>query len=214
MSQEQQDDFIEDSLALAPEPYRTIIRKRLDEGVFAEQLNEMQRHYDLSEDQIDTVTLMTFRAACDPDILDSLKDALIAEAGVSYEVAVKIQRDITRDVLLPVKQEGDAIAGTQRGQTLHTEAKPSGGAAVIFSDPKVRLTARTLTMGGATYPVSTLAGVVGPYLVPHMGFIGDIFQWGDWYVAIDFIDGANRFVYWSTRDEAGRFARAIREVMA
>jgi hypothetical protein len=113
MPEEQQGDFIEDSLALAPEPYKTIIRRRLGEGLFAAPLNEMQERYGLTEDQIDTVTLMTLRAACDPDLIDSLKDGLIAEADVSYEIAVKLQRDIIRDVVLPIKNEGDAAAKTQ-----------------------------------------------------------------------------------------------------
>jgi hypothetical protein len=73
----------------------------------------MRARYSLTEDQIDTITLITFRAACDPDLVDSLKDGLIAEADVSYEIAVKLKRDIIRDVILPIKTEGDA-AGTGR----------------------------------------------------------------------------------------------------
>ncbi len=111
MSEEPDRDFIEDSLALAPEPYKTIIRKRLEDGIFGALLEEMRARYSLTEDQIDAITLITFRAACDPDIVDSLKDGLIAGADVSYETAVKLKRDIVRDVILPIKTEGDA-AGT------------------------------------------------------------------------------------------------------
>jgi hypothetical protein len=115
MSEEPDGDFIEDSLALAPEPYKSIIRKRLEDGVFGALLEEMRSRYSLTEDQIDTITLITFRAACDPDVVDSLKDGLIAEADVSYETAVKLKRDIVRDVILPIKTEGDAV-GTGQGR--------------------------------------------------------------------------------------------------
>jgi hypothetical protein len=126
MSKEPEVDFIQDSLALAPEPYKTIIRKRLEDGVFGALLAEMQERYDLSEDQIDTITLITFRAACDPDILDSLKDGLIAEADVSYEVAVKLKRDIVRDVILPIKAEGEAVAMGQSGTDARVLPEPDG----------------------------------------------------------------------------------------
>lgn len=217
MSEEQEGDFIEESLVLAPEPYKTIIRKRLDDGVFARHLEEMQERYALTEDQIDIVTLIVFRAACDPDCVDSLKDTLIAEADVSYEVAVKIQRDITQDVILPIKEEGDTIIDLEEGDSM-SRAEPGfagpGAGEALFSDNKARVTLRTVDIGGATHPVGALVRIVGPYLVGHLGFIGDLFLWGDWYVSVHFVDGEERNVYWKDQDVADNFAKAIRDVMA
>jgi len=109
MPDHEEPDFVDESLKLAAEPYRTIIRRYQDEGVFAAMLKRTQEQYTLTDDQLDSVTLITFRAACDPDIFDSVKDTLIAEADLSYEQAVKIQRDIARDIILPIKKEGDAL---------------------------------------------------------------------------------------------------------
>jgi hypothetical protein len=216
MPEADEPDFIEESLTLAPEPYRTLIKKRLDEGFFASMLKRVQERFSLNEDQIDTVTLITFRTACDPDsMIDSLKDTLIAEADLSYEQAVKIERDIIRDIILPIKEEGEAL------EAVAQPSAPSAGGAVdqspshpLFSDRKAIVTERTVQIGGATYPVGTLARSVGPFLVPHMGFIGDILNWGDWYVAVHFIDGEERTVFWKTRDEADRFAQALHSVMS
>lgn len=127
MSDHEEPDFIEESLKLAPEPYKTIIRRRLDEGVFGATLKRIQEQFTLNEEQLDTVTLIAFRAACDPDILDSMKDTLIAEADLSYEQAVKIQRDIARDIILPIKEEGDALGTALDSSTAASRRRGSAG---------------------------------------------------------------------------------------
>lgn len=212
-------DFVKESLALAAEPYKTIIKRRLDGGEFGAFVAPLQERFSLTEDQLDTVTLIAFRAACDPDSLETAKDQLIAEADLSYEHAVKIQRSIAQDVVLPIKAEGDAILAAtapdrlQAGQR-RTADGPPAPSGVLFDDHKARVTNRTITLGGATHPAGSLTKVVGPYLVPHMGFIGDLFEWGYWFVALTFVHGEERSIHWSTREEASRFAQAIKTVMS
>jgi len=211
MADSSEHDFIGDSLELAPEPYRSIIKRRLDDGDFGEFLEGVQQRYGLNEEQINAVTLLTFRTACDPDLIDQLKDGLISEADVSYEQAVKIQRDITRDVILPIKEEGDRLVpqhDTPRSGGSPAQSEP------LFSDGKAEVTLRTLRIGGATYPVGVLSRLVGPFFVSSFGFIGDIMRWGDWYVAVHFVDGEERMVFWKDEADAKRFAVALRSVMS
>lgn len=112
-TEDEKPDIMEECLKLAPEPYKSIIQRRQQEGWFGTVLNDFQKRYTLTEDQLDTVTIAAFRVACDPDALESMKDFLIAEADLSYELAVKIQRDVTRDIIIPIKDEGDRLVGMQ-----------------------------------------------------------------------------------------------------
>jgi hypothetical protein len=166
MSSQGEPDIVDECLSLAPEPFKSIIQRRKDEGWFGTILNGFQERYTLTEDQLDTVTIVAFRAACDPDSLDSMKDILIAEADVSYEQAVKIQRDIARDIILPIKDEGDRLVNTRPGDTRSfstASAGPTGsrGDDALFQndDLGIALTFKLLKYREQTFPTRSIANV-------------------------------------------------------
>ena len=116
-------------------------------------------------------------------------------AGTGWQ---EIEASVVNDIIRPI---ADTLERTSPERTL-------------FSDEKARVTSRTVRIAGATYPVSALAGSIGPFLVPNLGFIGDILQWGDWYVAVNFTDGREHKAYWASKDQAASFATALKSVMS
>ena len=249
----EENSVVDQGLAIVPEPYKTVIRKRLDDGFFESARLQAQERYSLTDEQAQVVKLMAFCVTCSPDDLPSLKDDLIADADVSYEVAVKLQRDITNMVRL-IKEEGDSfprwslsidgkthgpysdeavkamvdagqvprdapawVPGADGWRPLSTFDELDLGTSAngeLFSHWKAVVTAKTVRLGGATYPVSTLASCVGPFFVSDWGFIGDIFGWGKWVVSVEFVHGEKRYIELPTRDEAGKLAGALKSVMA
>lgn len=91
------------------EPHKSILQRRISNDEIANSLLEIANRFNLSDEQRNPFELEAMLVLLGVTPQEDLKDNLIADAGLSYETAVRVQRAFEREILQSYLDEAEAI---------------------------------------------------------------------------------------------------------
>lgn len=106
MAEETAGQILATHLKKVPQPLQDVIRSYIKEQ-FNPFLEGMRAKHGLSEENVSDLTTECLLVLCNVNPIEDLKDELIAEAGLSYETAVRIQRALETDIQTKIMPEAE-----------------------------------------------------------------------------------------------------------
>jgi len=165
-------DILKQHLSEVPEPLRTVIKESLAKDILEAGLGDLPVRHGLNEDQREAVMRECLMVLCNVTPGDELKDSLIAEAGVSYEAAVRLQRAFESEVLLPILNEAQRRGYTDLSEADVPNPPPASNsvtAQLLYDNPSanirdvmqlgIQVFPGMLRAGGTAIPIRLVAGV-------------------------------------------------------
>lgn len=153
-------------LTQVAQPLQNVIREYIKDSL-EPFLDNLKTKYNLTEDNVNDLTTEVLLILCHVQPMDNLKDDLIAEVGLSYETAVRIQRDLEKEVdakIVPeVKRRSLSFEGQrEEGSPPVPTAPVKESSGVLYEDYGCRVTRSALDIGGTSYPIRTVASLTAP----------------------------------------------------
>jgi hypothetical protein len=196
-----------DSLKQIPEPLQGIIRNRITSDSFKATLKEFQTRFSLTEEQYNSVSAEILMVLCQVTDLEDMKDSLIAEADLSYEVALRVQRAFQSDILDPIMTEAEAQGYSPASEApAPAQATAPNRNQILYDEGRFRVTYSTFSIGGTTYPINKIVSISRPFQGP-----GLIFR--SWIVAVTIADQEQEFLQIKQKEAAEGLYAAIQEAM-
>ena len=168
-------DILRAHLNEVPQPLKAAITEEFSSGAVMKALVEIRAKHELTDDQATAMENECLIVLCNVTPFEELKDSLIAESGVTYETAVRIQRAFEADVILPIMKKAEA-----RGYRPEDQPDRSGGGAseapqgsepsshqeVLYQDRYVTVTPSLFNTVDGTVAISSIVeakrGHIGP----------------------------------------------------
>lgn len=166
------DDILGQHLNQVPEPLRGVIKEYLSRNILDTGLGDLKARHGLSDDQREAVLRECLMVLCHVTPSEELKDSLIAEADLSYETAVRIQRSFESEVLLPISTEAErrGYAAEKAGleEAVPVQPKPATSEP-LYDNPRanvrdvmqlgIQVFPGLMRVGGKAIPIRMVAGV-------------------------------------------------------
>lgn len=154
-------------LAQVPQPLQDVIRDYIKNRA-GEFLSELKAKYNLTDENENDLTSEVLLVLCHVQPMDDLKDEIIAEVGLSYETAVRIQRELEKEVQKHIVPEAER-RGFNFAEWQQEQSPPPVPAApveessgVLYQDYGCRVTRAALDIGPTSYPIRTVANLSAP----------------------------------------------------
>ncbi len=170
-------------LTQVPQPLQDVIREYVKDRLNA-FLDELKARHNLTDENVSDLTTEVLLVLCHVQPMDDLKDEIIAEVGLSYETAVRIQRDLEKEVdkeIVPeAKRRGFNFEEKQQEQgPPPVPALPvEGSSGILYQDSGCRVTRSVLQIGPTSYPIRTVANLSAPLQIPFELFGGFLLNAG------------------------------------
>lgn len=165
-------EILAEHLGKVPEPLQSVIRSHIVDDRIGKKLEEFQARFSLTAEQQMAVHAECIMVLCSVTSLDDLKDDLIAEAGLSYETAVRVHRAFEREILDPITEEAETCGYSQTVAPPPLPQRPPPlSNEPLYQDRFCRVTYSTLDNHSTSYPISKITSVTQPLQVPFE-FIG------------------------------------------
>lgn len=186
-----------------PEPLQSVIRERFQSDWIEEKLAELYKEFELTEEQQNGFFIQTLMILCGVTSLEDLKDELIAEAGLTYETSVRLQRRFERDVLDPITEEAESRGMVMEEQSEVRPPELPAQSGPLYHDGRIAVTPTMIKRGGGSYPVSQISSVTIPFKMPFDLFGGFLLNGGCAVAGLFVVLGGLGAVFSSTGSGVG-----------
>lgn len=204
---------LNERLNLIDEPLQKIIRRHLEGDTVENAVVGFYSKFGLTKEQLGLLSTECKILLCQVSTLDEFKDNLIAEVGLSYEVAVRIQRAFEREVLDPITKEAEAqgYSPTSPPPVIPQDATPNRNR-ILYEDERFRVTYSTLVMGGATFPISKISRIVRPFQGMGLFGIPGLLPSG-WILVVTLADGEDLTLERKKKEQIEALYAALEEAI-
>src|SRR5882724_4343943 len=92
-----------------PEPLQSVLQKKLSSDEISTPVREIAKRFNLSEEESNLFETEATLAVVGLTQMETFKDDMIADVGLSYETAVRVQRAFEKEVMQPIREEIEAL---------------------------------------------------------------------------------------------------------